>query len=95
MENTLKVRFDKETNKYADVLVKHVIADNVGIEEKKLFEEIEGKFVFEYDEEIGGKTSIYFGEDEQSSFIEISSYYVCNVIAVNEIVQLVLNFVEV
>lgn len=95
MENIIKVRYDKKINQHADVLVKHIIAANAGIEGKELFEEIEGKLVFEYDEEIGGETSLSFGEDEQGTFIEISSDYVCNVLLINEIIESVLNFVEV
>jgi hypothetical protein len=94
MENILKVRYDKKINQHADVLVKHYVATNAGIEQKELFEEVDGKLVFEYDQEIGGETSIFFGEDEQSAFIEISSDYVCNVVLINEIVESALNFEE-
>ena len=102
MENTLRIRYDKEINKLADVVVKHSIAKGVGMTEEDLFVELEqfkdddkGNYIaFVYDDEIGGETIMTFGEDSKSAYVEISSDYVCNVIAVNEIIQAALNFVE-
>ena len=101
MENTLRIRYDKNINTFADVVVKHAIAKEVGMKEEDLFEELvqpevtENCIAFVYDDEIGGELRMSFGEDENSAYVEISSDYVCNVIAVNEIIQSALNFVEV
>ncbi|AEY66091.1 hypothetical protein [Clostridium sp. BNL1100] len=77
-----------------DVLVKQIISENTGVEQDKLYNEFEGKLVFVYDEESGGELSLCFGEDETSSFDEISSDYVCDIITINEIASSVINWNE-
>lgn len=101
MENIIKIRYDKEINQHLDVLAKHFIANNAGLEEKEMFEEVNGfegmnnYFCFVYDEEVGGEIIMHFTEDKDSSFIEISSDYVYDVITMHEIIEPLINRVEV
>lgn len=93
-ENILKVRYDKKNNDYVDILVKHKTSENTGVKQDKLFEEVDGKIYFVYDEEIGGEVELYFGEDEKSPFVQISSDYVCDIRSMLEIVESVINWEE-
>ena len=94
-ENILKVRYDKKINQHVDVLAKHFIAANAGLDEKELFEEIDGKLVFVYDEESGGEIEMTFGEDERGSFIQVSADYVIDIKTINEILEDNINWIEV
>lgn len=95
MENTLRIRYEKSLNKHSEVLVKNIISENADVKQDELFEEIDGKLVFVYDEESGGEISLIFGEDESSAYIEVSSEYTYDATAMYEIIESVINRVEV
>lgn len=96
MENVILIRYDKKLNNNVDVLAKHFIAANIDMKEEELFEEVEkGILTFVYDDETGGEIDMSFGEDEESTFIKISSDYVYDVITMHEIIEPLINRVEV
>ncbi len=93
-ENTIKVRYENKINRHVDILVKHFISKNIGAKEEDLFEEIDGKSVFLFDDEIGGEIELSFGEDEMGSFVQVSSDHIYDIKAVNKIIEDVINWVE-
>ncbi|OPX44471.1 hypothetical protein CLHUN_14640 [Ruminiclostridium hungatei] len=95
MENTLKIRYEKLLNQFAHILSKHVISENFDVKQDELFEEIDGKLVFVYDEDSGGEISLSFGEDETSSYIEVSAEHTFDATLMYELIELVINRVEV
>ncbi len=95
MENTLKIRYEKSLNQYAHILAKHVISENAEVKQDELFEEIDGKLVFVYDEESGGEISLSFGEDETSTYIEVSAEHTFDATIIYELIESVINRVEV
>jgi hypothetical protein len=94
VENTIKIRYDKKINQHVDVLVKHFISKNAGISQEDLFEEIDGKLSFTYDDELGGTAELSFGEDERSSFVQVSSDYVIDIKTMLEIIEPLINYEE-
>ncbi len=102
MENRLRIRYEKNINKYVDVIARHFIAVNVDMKEEELFEDLKkfnkgnNKYVaFVYDDECGGEIIMQFGEDKESAFIEVSSDYTYDVLTMQEIIEPLINRIEV
>ncbi len=92
MENTLKIRFNKEINGETFIIAKDEIKRNVGIEkESELFEKIEGGVIFVYDNEWDDGVEMTHGEDEESAFIQISSDSIVSLMQVYELVESIIN----
>jgi hypothetical protein len=94
LENKLIVRYDKEINKHVDIVIKQKIIDFVGITTIDFFEEIEGKLLFVLDDEVGGESSICYGEDKASAYVEICSENIYSIKELLEIIEDVLVYVE-